>query len=128
MWGDVGECKEDVRGLFPRTNPLLHPLTEGFTRTSGVLLAGCQGAAALDLEVVAHEALHVRRRALQWLVIDVVLGVHVELDAGPRPEGNRRDRWEGEEGDDRDGGQRLVRVVRLRARVRVGVGVGLGLG
>ena len=37
------------------------------------------------------EASHVRRSARERLVVRVVLGVHVELDAGPRPEGDRRD-------------------------------------
>ena len=37
------------------------------------------------------EGSHVRRSARERLVVRVVLGVHVELDAGPRPEGDRRD-------------------------------------
>ena len=37
------------------------------------------------------EGSHIRRSARERLVVRVVLGVHVELDAGPRPEGDRRD-------------------------------------
>ena len=45
-------------------------------------------AAALDAQVVAHEALDVRWRARQGRVVTVVLRVYVELDARPRPEGS----------------------------------------
>ena len=80
-------------------------------------------AAALDAQVITHEALYVGQGALQRRIVGVVLGVRVELDAGPRAEGDRRDGGEGEEGDDRDGGQRLG-----RGRGRLGLGLGLGLG
>mmetsp|Transcript_8680 Transcript_8680/g.20499 ORF Transcript_8680/g.20499 Transcript_8680/m.20499 type:complete len:440 (+) Transcript_8680:1107-2426(+) len=82
------------------------------------------GAAALDAQVVTHEALDVGRRARQGRVVGVVLGDHLELDAGPRPEGDRRDGGEGEEGDDRDGGQRHEHAP-LGALLELGLELGL---
>ena len=69
------------------------------------------------------EGSHVRRSPRERLVVRVVLGVHVELDAGPRPEGDRRDlRY-------RVGGEVIFMVMaRVRVRVRVRLGLGLGWG
>jgi hypothetical protein len=38
-----------------------------------------------------NEGSHVRRSARERLIVRVVPGIHVELDAGPRPKGDRRD-------------------------------------
>ena len=37
------------------------------------------------------EGPHIRRSSRERLVVRIVFGVHVKLDAGPRPEGDRRD-------------------------------------
>ena len=73
--------------IQPRVQPLVRARARARVRVGVGVRVGVRVRVGARLD----EASHVRRSARERLVVRVVLGVHVELDAGPRPEGDRRD-------------------------------------